>query len=370
MNNTNLIATNQEESTAFVKALHQRINAYFKTNNISKKGNRMMFTKVYFAAIWWLSSCVLLFIGDYNMWQFAGLYLFHCMAQLYILLNIAHDANHHSISKNKKVNQFLSYSFDLCGVNSYMWRSLHHDQHHYCVNVHDEDETMIARHLFRFTEETKIKFIHQFQHLYFFFFYGLFIVDWILTKDFECFFLPHTNHLKEVKHPRKEYVKLFIGKILYIGYMIAIPIFVLGFSPVFVIAIFFVCHFLVGVVGGVIVQIAHPIANASFPKSTNEYDNFIYHVFATTADFSYKSQFARWFWGGLHLHVIHHIAPGICHTHYPPLTKIVKETAKEYGVEYRESKTIWGAIYKHYLLLKKMGQQDYYATRRSTEKAF
>ncbi len=365
--NNSLSSTKPNGTSAFVKELQHQINDYFTKNKISKKGNTLMFAKVYFALFWWLSSCILLFISTYNPSQFAGLYLFHCFAQLYILLNIAHDANHNAISKNKKINRILHYSFDLCGVNSYMWRSLHHDQHHYCMNVHGEDETMIARHLFRFTEETKIRFIHKFQHLYFFFFYGLFIVDWVLTKDFECFFLPHTEHLKKAKHPFSEYVKLFVWKFLYIGYMILIPIFYLGFSPIFIIPLFFVAHFIVGVIGGVIVQIAHPIENASFPKSSNEYDNFIYHIFATTADFSAKSNLAKWFWGGLNLHVIHHIAPGVCHTHYPDLTKIVKDIAKKHGVEYRESKTIFGAIYQHYLLLKRMGKEAYLSPQAEVE---
>jgi linoleoyl-CoA desaturase len=342
----------------FAKELYRRLNNYFVVKHLSKKADNRMAAKLIIALCWWLGSVVLLFTLHVNPVVFFLLYGFHCFAQLFILLNIAHDANHRAISKNPLLSNLLVYSFDICGVSSYMWRCLHHQQHHYCINIEGEDENLVVRGLFRFNEGTPQKFIHRFQHLYFLFFYGLFTIDWVFTKDFECFFFPHTTFLKTTKHKPKEYVKLFAGKLLYIGYMILLPIFYLGYPPVFVIAVFLACHFVIGVIGALVIQTTHPLASSAYPKSKNEYENFVYHVLATTSDYSVNRPLGKFFYGGLNTHVIHHLIPNACHTHYPELTAIIKSTADEYGVTYRENKTMYEAVCDHYKLLKQMSKRQ------------
>ena len=235
-----------------------------------------------------------------------------------------------------------------------MWRELHHAQHHNCMNIDGEDETLVLRNLMRFTDRKKHRWIYKFQHFYFFIFYGLFTADWVFTKDFECFFFPHTAYLKKKKHPRIEIVKLFAGKLFYIGYMVILPVWLLGFSFGFVLLTFVICHFLIGIIGGAVIQITHPLTGADFPESRNQYEHFVYHVFATTADYSVNSRIADWFFGGLHLHVVHHLSPGICHTHYRQLTKIIKTVSEKHKVNYRVNKTMFDAIKDHYLHLKSL----------------
>ena len=71
-----------------------------------------------------------------DSWKFVALYLLGGLAQTFLLLNIAHDSNHNAISSVPSVNKTLNYVFDLCGINSYMWRILHHRGHHSCINLH------------------------------------------------------------------------------------------------------------------------------------------------------------------------------------------------------------------------------------------
>jgi len=65
-------------------------------------------------------------------------------------------------------------------------------------------------------------------------------------------------------------------------------------------------------------------------------DDSVYHIFATTADYATESPLVAWLAGGLNHHVVHHLCPFVCHTHYAPLTRIVRETAEEFGIPYRE----------------------------------
>jgi linoleoyl-CoA desaturase len=48
----------------------------------------------------------------------------------------------------------------------------------------------------------------------------------------------------------------------------------------------------------------------------------------------------------------------VCHTHYASLTRIVKETAEEHGVRYRQHPTMSQAIKHHLKLLKQLGNQN------------
>lgn len=62
--------------------------------------------------------------------------------------------------------------------------------------------------------------------------------------------------------------------------------------------------------------------------------------------------------GGINIHVIHHILPQVCHVHYPALTKILKETCDDHGIEYQENRTFWMALKKHYQILKHLSTPD------------
>ena len=69
-----------------------------------------------------------------------------------------------------------------------------------------------------------------------------------------------------------------------------------------------------------------------------------------------------WLTGGLNHHIVHHLCPFVCHTHYASLTRIVKETAEEFGVPYRQHPTMRQAIKHHLLLLKQLGNPDQFSS--------
>jgi linoleoyl-CoA desaturase len=63
-----------------------------------------------------------------------------------------------------------------------------------------------------------------------------------------------------------------------------------------------------------------------------------------------------WFVGGLNHQIEHHLFPDISHIHYPKIAKIIKETAKEYGVNYNYHRTFGGAIVNHLRMLNRLGK--------------
>ena len=215
-----------------------------------------------------------------------AVYLLNALAQTFLLLNIAHDSNHNAISPVRSVNKVLNYVFDLCGINSYMWRILHHRGHHSCINLHGEDDALTGRGILRFTPHEPRASLQRFQHIYALFVYALFSLDYVLVRDFECFFFPSHGYLKRTKHPLREYAILFGGKALYLTYMLILPVVLLGKSPLLVGLAFVLAHLIIGLSVALVFQTTHTVDSTYFPSSRGEFDNGVYHIFATTADYA------------------------------------------------------------------------------------
>ncbi len=348
-----------ESATTFPKVLRRRLDRHFADHNLSPKADRAMWIKIATGILVLAGSWAAIYAFRPAAPLFVGLYLLGGFAQTFLLLNIAHDSNHNAISSNPAVNKTLNYVFDLCGISSYMWRILHHRGHHSCVNVHGEDDALTGRGLLRFTPHEPHTPIQRFQHLYALILYALFSLDYVFVRDFECFFFPGHDYLTRTKHPAREYVILFAGKAFYLTYMLILPIVLLGKSPLLVAVAFLLVHLVVGLSVALVFQTTHTIDTTYFPTSRNEFDNSVYHIFATTADYATRNPVVGWLVGGLNHHIAHHLCPFVCHTHYADLTRIIEQTAEEYGIPYRQHPTMTKAVWHHLILLKQLGEDTY-----------
>jgi linoleoyl-CoA desaturase len=343
---------------SFPKVLRRRLENFFADRKISPKADLSMWLKVAVGLSVLLGSWIAIYALRPDSWRFVGLYLIGGLAQTFLLLNIAHDSNHNAISSVPSVNKLLNYVFDVCGISSYMWRILHHRGHHSCINLQGEDDALTGRGIFRFTPHEPRTRMHRFQHIYALFFYALFSLDYVFLRDFEAFFFPTHDYLKRTRHPLREYAILFAGKGLYLTYMLILPVVVLG-KPILLVALAFVLvHLIIGMTVSLVFQTTHTVDSTYFPADRGEFDNGVYHIFATTADYATENPLVGWLTGGLNHHIAHHLCPFVCHTHYAPLTRIVKQTAEEFGVPYRQHPTMTRAIVHHLILLKQLGNED------------
>ena len=342
----------------FPKVLRRRLEGFFAEQKISPKADLSMWLKIAAGLAALLGSWIAIYAFRPGAWVFVALYLVGGIAQTFLQLNIAHDSNHNAISSVPAVNKLLNYVFDLCGVNSYMWRILHHRGHHSCINLQGEDDALTGRGIFRFTPHEPRTGLHRFQHIYALFFYALFSLDYVFIRDFEAFFFPTHDYLKRTKHPAREYAILFVSKAFYFTYMLVLPVLVLH-KPLLLVGLSFVLvHLIIGLSVALVFQTTHTVDTTYFPAERSEFDNGVYHIFATTADYATENPVVGWLTGGLNHHIAHHLCPFVCHTHYAPLTRIVKQTAEEFGVPYRQHPTMTRAIWHHLLLLKQLGNED------------
>ncbi len=345
-------------AASFPKVLRRRLDRFFSDESISPKADSTMWIKIAAGLAVLAGSWAAIYLFRPDSWKFVGLYLLGGLAQTFLLLNIAHDSNHNAISSSSSVNKTLNYVFDLCGISSYMWRILHHRGHHSCVNVHGEDDALSGRGLLRFTPHEPRRPMQRFQHIYALFLYAMFSLDYVFVRDFESFFSPAHEYLKRTQHPLREYVTLIAGKLFYVTYMLVLPIVLLGKPILLVLLSFLLVHLVVGLTVSLVFQTTHTVEDTHFPSSRNEFDNSVYHIFATTADYATANPLVGWLTGGLNYHIVHHLCPFVCHTHYGPLTRIVKQTAEEFGVPYRQNPTMTRAVWHHLILLKQLGTAD------------
>jgi linoleoyl-CoA desaturase len=347
--------TGRADASSFPKVLRRRLDSFFSDQNISPKADRTMWVKIALGLAVLTGSWITLYALNPNSWKFVAVYLLNGLAQTFLLLNIAHDSNHNAISSARSVHKVLNYAFDVCGINSYMWRILHHRGHHSCINLHGEDDALTGRRIFRFTPHEPRSRMQRFQHIYALFFYALFSLDYVFVRDFECFFFPTHEYLKRTRHPAREYAILFAGKGFYVTYMIILPIVLLGKSPLLVALAFLLTHVIIGLSVSLVFQTTHTVDSTYFPASRSEFDNGVYHIFATTADYATGNPIVGWLVGGLNHHIVHHLCPFVCHTHYSSLTRIVTETSEEFGIPYRQNPTVRQALAQHFSLLKRLG---------------
>ena len=351
------------EKDQFAKALRIAIATYFKENNISKYGNREMHIKTIFAAVAWLGVYALIMSNalSHNLLLLWGGFTLLGYVNIFIAFNIGHDACHNAYSANMKVNKRMSYAMNFIGANSYLFRMMHNAHHQY-VNIHGTDVTLETHGLFRFTPDEPYKPIHRFQHIYTPILYSLAAIHWTIVKDFKWFFgETHIGNNKHIKHSNNEFTILVLSKVVHFGLHVALPLIFLDAAWWAILLGYVFVQFLPGLTFALIFQVTHIYEGTHYPMPDDEgniENNYAIHVMETTADFARKSRIGSWLMGGINIHVIHHIMPGVCHVHYPALTKILIKVANDHGIEYHENKTFGEALKKHMKMLKLLSKPD------------
>jgi linoleoyl-CoA desaturase len=344
----------------FYATLKSRVNNYFQENKISRFGNKaMIFKTIFVFALFFVpygfivSGLVTGIISNLILWILMGAGI-ACIG-----LCVMHDANHGALSSNKNVNKILSYSLNIIGGDSEIWRCQHNVLHHTYTNITGADEDINPPPILRFSPHEKKSWFHKFQHIYAWFFYGLLTLSWIVIKDFKLAVkYKKMGVLGDHVTLTRKLITIVLWKMFYIGYVLIIPLYVSPAPTWVVVTGFFLMNIVASVWLSLIFQAAHvmPTSEYPLPDSEGKLDtNWAVHQLTTTANFAPKSNFLFWIIGGLNYQVEHHLFSHISHIHYRELAKIVESTAKEYGIPYFSQPTFRDAIVEHVKMLKTLG---------------
>lgn len=347
----------------FSATLKKRVSAYFKENNISKYANANMKFKTVFMLTLYFLPYILMMTGVFtNIWLITLAWVLMGFGMAGIGMSVIHDANHGAYSKNQKVNYFLGRLVNLVGAYAPTWKIQHNVLHHTYTNIQHFDEDVDPPvPIIRFTPHDKYKSIHRFQFLYAWFFYSLMTVSWVTIKDWQSLFRYKKMGLTRNENEKFSalFLELLISKVIYYTYIIVLPILFLDVPWWGIVLLFLLKQMISGFTLAVVFILAHVVPETAFPKPDADLkmeNSWAIHQLETTSNFGPKSRIFQWFIGGLNFQVEHHLFPNICHVHYKKLSKIVRQTALEFGLPYYEEPTFLSAVKSHSKMLYRLGK--------------
>jgi linoleoyl-CoA desaturase len=288
-------------------------------------------------------------------WSMAGI------ALAGIGMSVMHDANHGAYSGNNTVNYIMGHTLNLLGGSVFNWKLQHNILHHTYTNIAGMDDDIQDRAAMRMSPHSEVKRIHRFQWLYATFFYGLMTLYWVMAKDVIQYYKYRNDGTMKGNKPKNAGTILLIisNKLLFFFIMFVVPVLFFHLVLWQVLIGFLVMHLFSGIILSYVFQLAHTVEGTShpLPDENGTIENaWAIHQMNTTVNFSPGNRIISWYVGGLNYQIEHHLFPRICHVHYPKISSIVKETAREYNIPYMVNKTFLTALRSHFNALRNFGR--------------
>lgn len=345
------------KQSPFFQTLKEKVDRYFSTNQLHPAGNTRLLCK----SLLQVSSAVILYLTLVVFTPGAGICLLLCgllgLNLAVIGFNVMHEGGHQSFSKHQWLNHTSAYFLNVLGGNAYFWKIKHNINHHTYTNIEGMDSDIDVRPFMRLHDNQPRYWFHRFQHLYWIILYCISYVVWIFYHDFEKYFGNIAPGVESRGLKAKEHVVFWITKVLYVAVYLVLPILMVGWIKALIgyIIVTFVC----GLAISVVFQLAHVVEGTQFPvpdeRSNKIAQEWALHQISTTANFATQNKTISWLLGGLNFQVEHHLFPRISHVHYPQISKLVKETCKEFNVTYLEYSSLAKAFYSHLSHIKRLG---------------
>ncbi len=347
------------KAQSFHTELKNRVNAYFVEAGKTPTGNFKLVAKALFFA------AVLIAVYVHLVFFTPGLFL--GIVESIILggvvaaigFNVMHDGSHGSFSKHKAVNVVAAFSLNILGGSSFMWNVKHNIIHHAYTNIDGVDDDIDIQPWMRLSSTQKKYKLHKYQHHYFWFLYAVLYILWIFVMDYQKYFSQKIGKMPLKKMHVSDHVIFWLFKFIHLFIFVLLPIYVAGFVPWLV--GFLVSTIFAGVVISIVFQLAHTVEHTQFPMPNEDDgridDEWAIHQLKTTANFATRNKLISTLVGGLNFQIEHHLFPKVSHVHYPAISKIIRETCREFNIPYIEYPKMRLAVASHVAYLKEMGRK-------------
>jgi linoleoyl-CoA desaturase len=352
--------TYNNKNAVFYPALKKAVEQYFTQNNLKKTGNWKLYTKTIVLFSIAIVTYLSLLLVPMSLGIAIVLSAFFGVILAGIGFDVMHDACHGSYSEKKWVNELLGLTLNALGGNAFFWKQKHNIIHHTYTNVDGVDDDIAKSPMIRMCSTQKWVPAHKYQHIYLPFLYMLGSIFWIFIQDPVKYFTRKVYTTPLPKMSTKEHIIFWVSKILYVGFYMALPVYLFGWLPWLV--CFLTMHFAMGFTLSIVFQLAHVVEETEFTYvDASDYkhieNEWAIHQVKTTANFSPRNKFITWFVGGLNFQVEHHLFPRISHIHYPAISKIVAETCAEFNVTYNSIPHMMTAVQSHFRFIKELGKR-------------
>eukprot|EP01041_Mallomonas_annulata_P006521 gene6521-13181_t len=269
-------------------------------------------------------------------------------------LNIQHDANHGSVSRNPTINRMLGYSQNWIGGSSVDWIHQHVVLHHIHTNDVHEDPDLRGNELLRLNPLRPLLKFQVFQHIYLFVLISFFGFMMVFTSFFNIIQGKNMTSMSTMLS-KARIIEGMTSCIFYLRWfvlpMIQSPsiytylnIFPMFFVGGYYLAFFFIIsHNFVGV---------YMFDNQKGDRKST----FLYDQVASSSNVG-----GPWLCmlnGGLNYQIEHHLFPRVQHTHYPLIAPVVKKFCESKKIPYRHFPTIYGNFASCVKHIAKMGSES------------
>ena len=348
----------------FRKSINEQVDAHFRATALPARDVPAMYAKTAIVFAWWLVAYLLILLGGFHPLVNLTLCVVWGFAIASIGFNVMHDANHGGYSSHAWVNKLFSLSAEFLGISGFRWRTKHNVWHHTYTNIAGMDDDIETYGTVRLSPHEPWKPMHRFQHWYFPIVYCFIGFDFII-RDF-MMILTGKSDEQHVYPKLSTYDKIVFwgGKVFFFAIMIGLPLLVLPWWQVLI--GFCVVLFTVGLLTGLVFQLAHIMEAAEYPEPVGDplhiENEWAVHEVETTVNFAPRNRLLNWYIGGLNYQIEHHLLPHISHIHYPALAPIVKKTCEAFGIKYYSYPTWRQAFMSHWRALRDLGKNPKHAT--------
>lgn len=348
------------DRTQFHQVLRSRVDAYFADNHISPHADSRMVLKSVAMLSLYIVPFILIVSLAPDMGPMLGLWAIMGVGVAGIGMSVMHDANHGAYSGTDSINLLMGHTLNLLGGSVHNWKLQHNILHHTYTNISGMDDDIADRLALRFSPHTKVKPVHRLQRWYAIFFYGLLTLYWVVAKDIVQYFQFTGNGVNPntEQENRSLLLRIIAIKVITLAVVFGLPMAIAGYAFWQVLVGFLVMHFVSGVLLTVTFQLAHTVEGTAHPLPDSHgviANDWAIHQVETTVNFCRGNGLITWYVGGLNYQIEHHLFPKVCHVHYPALAPIVQRTCAEFGIDYKEHRTLSQAIGSHFRTLERFG---------------
>lgn len=347
------------DSPRLVTALHRETKALLSEQDDHRYADSRMLAKT----VVLIAACLVCYavalcqneIIDFGLWYFATV-----VFAMLLTINVVHDASHNAFLRGKRANAWLNriIAFPL-GLDPDCWRVRHVRYHHAFTNIEYYDPDTAENGLLRQTHRQRWRPFMQAQRYYWplvaalTFPWYIWVVDWLDRGGLT----PVTPHLAQ--RGVAGWTLFLLGKALHIAFCLVFPAWLMAdrFSFDTILMTYLLAQMISSLIFVMLVIGTHwAKGSVQLPPKEGKMDvGRISHTFATTFDWSIRPGFIGYWLGGLNLHLTHHLFPHWNHRHYPALSRIVEEIARQEGMEFRRL-SFSDLIFLQQQFLKHMGK--------------
>lgn len=318
---------------AFFETVQQRVRARLEERGLDYRSggwiaaSEAVVVATLYAVAWYFRA----FDGSYLAAVAGGV----LMARMGFLM---HSGNHASIGRRSARNRLAGLLMEYIGGSSIVWRYAHQVAHHGNPNIYGADnDCEIGKPLLRFHSSIEHRPWHRIQHIGLAIGMSLGMVKWLISD------VPHlwrgyvgnaTFHLE-----RRDLMLAMLHKAAWAAVHVAIPVAMLGWVHGLLTTLVMLAigaYYMEGIF------IVNHLQRDLVPPTDRHWAE---QQVLGTANWGAASRWSNFISGGLNHQIEHHLFPSMAVHLYPVIAPVVRQTCQDYGLEYRNYRGFWPALW-------------------------